>query len=190
MPTTRFKELIAHCGRPEIHLSWSVPTKDRVLQRAVMDNRLLTVHQQGRGAKKDFATVGLHPGKFVQYLVFPRSLRAFADRKVVGIDYDSLGRQLSVSVPEEVDPRVKSAPVSRPAKKGRRDGIKIAPFAEPDSPRPERADWTIEKPASVKTPVAVRPWNEEVRAAVTDLKAGRRQPALARLQALLAREES
>ncbi len=94
--TARFSEVVARSGTPEIHLTWTAPASDRVLQAALKQSRVLTVHQQVRGAKKDFGMVGLETGPDVQFLVFPKSLRSFAGRRVVGINYELLSNGLSL----------------------------------------------------------------------------------------------
>jgi hypothetical protein len=66
------------------------------LKKALKHHRVLTVHRRLRGAKKDFGVVGLEPARNAQFLVFPKSLRSFADRRVVGIDYDLLADAISV----------------------------------------------------------------------------------------------
>src|SRR4051794_22542152 len=93
--TARFSEVVARSGKPEVHLTWTEPTSDRVLQSALKQSRVLTVHQQTRGSKKDFGVVGLEPAPGTQFLIFPRSLRRFAGRRVVGINYELLGERLS-----------------------------------------------------------------------------------------------
>jgi hypothetical protein len=185
MRTARFKELVARCGHPEIHLSWSLPTKDRVLQRAVAQKRLLTVHQEGRGSKKDYAVVGLHPGKFVQYLVFPKSLHRFADRKIVGIDYGLFGQKLSMGLPQVIERRVRSAAVARPERKRAADANIVrfeAPAPENGRPSPTKAA----RPAQTQ-PLLLKPWFEEVAAAINEMKGGKHRTALRRLEALLSR---
>ena len=47
----------------------------------------MSVRQAVTGTKKDFGEVGYLTGTNITYLVFPKSLKAFADRRIVGIDY-------------------------------------------------------------------------------------------------------
>ncbi len=52
----------------------------------------MSVLKGTEGTKRDFGLVGFHPGKGTQYLIFPKSLRAFKDRRMAGIKYDLLQR--------------------------------------------------------------------------------------------------
>ena len=72
----------------------------------------MTVQQTAVGTKTDRGEVGFHPGTSRQFFVFPRSLRTFAGRTVVGIKYDLLGS------PEV--PKGERAAAPRPPKKAPR----------------------------------------------------------------------
>ncbi|MDB6057023.1 MAG: hypothetical protein JWO95_867 [Verrucomicrobiales bacterium] len=63
---------------------------DRHFNRAVRENRVLTVHQPIGTHKKDFDVVGFSEEKNVSYLVFPKRLRAQPETQVIGIKYDLL----------------------------------------------------------------------------------------------------
>ncbi|HEX2860769.1 MAG TPA: hypothetical protein VHN79_03985 [Lacunisphaera sp.] len=189
MKTARFKQVVAKCGRPEVHLSFSRPAKDEVLQKAAAANRLLTVQQESRGGKKDHGAVGLHPGKSVQYLLFPKSLRAYLGRNIVGIDYALLAEEVSASPPDQAPRR--DRPAKAPAEKRARGGTDARRRAKKEkepSPRSSRPKPIPESPEPVVP--RVRPWIEEVEAAVSELKAGQNAKALGRLRALLGRERN
>ena len=64
--------------------------RDPVFQKALKNHRVLSVHQELVGTKKDHGLVGFSEGPHAQYLIFPKSLRRFADRRVIGIDYELL----------------------------------------------------------------------------------------------------
>lgn len=88
--TVRFTQVVAKCGKPAVHDQWVVPEKDEPLKKAVKGDRVMTVHIHTVGAQKDHGEVGLvNKGQHV-LLIFPKSLRAFAERRVVGINYDLL----------------------------------------------------------------------------------------------------
>jgi hypothetical protein len=89
--TARFAQVVQTCGQPEVYLLLMDPKKDRSFQAAVKAQRVMTVHQDAVGTKSDRGEVGFAPGSQRQFLLFPRSLRAFAGRAVVGIKYDLLG---------------------------------------------------------------------------------------------------
>jgi hypothetical protein len=86
----RFAEVIQRAGRPELVTLWVDPAKDRDFQKAIREDRVMTIDQPTVGSRKDFGVVGFHPGKGVAYLRFPKSLSAFKDRRIIGIKYDLL----------------------------------------------------------------------------------------------------
>lgn len=90
--TVRFAELVTKAGKPAIHPLWTAPAKDRTFQRALKEHRVLTIHQQNVGAKKDFGVVGFHQSPLAQFAIFPKSLRAFEGRRVIGMNYDLLAQ--------------------------------------------------------------------------------------------------
>ena len=90
MKTARFAKVVEKCGKPEIHLVLLKPAKDRVLQKAVRQQRVMTVWQESIGIKADHGKVGFAPGPGRQFLIFPKSLQFFTGRTVVGIKYDLL----------------------------------------------------------------------------------------------------
>jgi hypothetical protein len=91
MPNTvRFSVVLQASGEPEVYLPLTNPRNDRQFMQAVREHRVLSLKQEPAGSKKDFATVGFVEEKFVSYLVFPKSLEAFEDKRVIGIKYDRL----------------------------------------------------------------------------------------------------
>lgn len=186
MKTARFSEMVARSGRPEIHLSWTEPTADRTLQAANKQSRVLTVHQKVRGAQKDFGVVGIEPGRDVQFLVFPKSLRRYAGRHVVGIRYDLLddapsagtkpsgrGRAATDSDLVSARPRKKKAEVK--FKKKSVSSHRPLPKAEVP-PEPIAFEPATEDNDPVKS---------EIRRALTDLSMGHVTKAKRRLTELL-----
>jgi hypothetical protein len=119
MKTVRFSKVIEKCGAPETYLVLMEPTKDRTLQAAVKTQRVMTVWQETVGTKTDRGEVGFHPGRNRQFLVFSKSLRAFAGCDVIGIKYELLS---SPSVPKSkraAPPKPPKEPKSKPAEKVR-----------------------------------------------------------------------
>ncbi|MGV3663460.1 MAG: hypothetical protein ACO1TE_25030 [Prosthecobacter sp.] len=89
--TVRFSQVVTKCGRPVVHDQWVALEKDAPLKKAVKENRVMTVHSHTVGAQKDHGEVGLAKRKGQQVLlIFLRSLGAFAEKRVVGINYDLL----------------------------------------------------------------------------------------------------
>jgi hypothetical protein len=90
MDTVRFAKIIESCGKPDTHLLLIDPAKDKALQAAIKSNRVMTVHQQSGGTKTDYGIIGFEPGAARQFLLFPKTLEPFADKRIIGIKYDLL----------------------------------------------------------------------------------------------------
>jgi hypothetical protein len=86
--TVRFSQVVEKAGKPEVYLTLTKPAKDRHLQSAIKAHKVMTVRQENAGGATDRGEIGFDEGPERQYLLFPRSLQRFADRKVVGIKYD------------------------------------------------------------------------------------------------------
>lgn len=120
MSSVRFTEVVKNCGRPESYVLLTDPTKDRELQAALKAGKVMTVFQASLGGKADHGEVGLETGPGRQFLVFPKSLKAYAGRPVIGIKYDLLESAepawVAASAPSAKKP-ARSVPVKRePAK--------------------------------------------------------------------------
>jgi hypothetical protein len=105
----RFSKLVEAAGKPSVHLLWMDPAKDIVLQKAIKANRVLTVHQRPGDTKADYGTVGFEKSVSGQILIFPKSLKQFSDKRVIGVKYDLL------EWPEV--PKDQEAPKARPPKR-------------------------------------------------------------------------
>lgn len=88
--TARFAAIVKAVGLPERYTLWQAPESDPRFQRAVRENRVMTVFQEPAKSKKDFGVVGWLKEKNASYLIFPKNLRDFTDKKIVGINYDLL----------------------------------------------------------------------------------------------------
>jgi hypothetical protein len=112
--TVRFSALVQAGGKPKIYLPLSDPKQDRNFMRAVREERVLSLIQKPTGAKKAFGTVGFVSEKHVAYLIFPKPLTAFADRRVVGIKYETV-EEADLSTPRLAQRSIKPAkPKPRP----------------------------------------------------------------------------
>lgn len=176
--TVRFAKLVAQGGTPEVHLSWVAPAKDRELQRAAKQHRLVTVHQRARGPK-DYGVVGLETAPDAQYLVFPKSLRAFAGRKVIGIKYEMLE--------DAADGSVRSTDTGKREKPKRAQKQTSASKRRSATKPPAPAAGEVETEAVFITDTD--PVKREARQALIALSAGRVAEAKRHLQAILARDE-
>jgi hypothetical protein len=83
--TARFSQVIEKCGKPQVYTLWQKPSADRHLQSQIRSNRVMTVQKSESGT--DFGIVGFKERKGATYLVFPKSLKRFADKRIIGIDW-------------------------------------------------------------------------------------------------------
>jgi hypothetical protein len=83
--TARFSELIEHCGKPQVYTLWQKPSGDRHLQAKIKNNRVMTILRSESGT--DFGIIGFKESREARYLIFPRSLRRFEDKRIIGIDW-------------------------------------------------------------------------------------------------------
>ena len=88
--TARFSQIVEKSGRPESYTLWQKPASDRHLQSEIKNNRVMTIQTSESGT--EFGIVGFKQGKGVRYLIFPKSLKRFENRRVVGINWDLVSR--------------------------------------------------------------------------------------------------
>lgn len=84
--SSRFSAVVEAAGRPQVYTLWQAPEKDRNLQSQVRQNRVMSIQRSESGS--DFGTVGLAKRKGAIHLVFPKSLKRFADQRIVGIKWE------------------------------------------------------------------------------------------------------
>jgi hypothetical protein len=84
--TARFAEVVEKAGRPETYTLWQKPAADRHLQSQIKNNRVMTIQRSESGT--EFGMAGFKQAKGANYLVFPKSLKRFENRRVVGINWD------------------------------------------------------------------------------------------------------
>ena len=84
--TARFADVVERCGEPEVYTLWQNPRTDRHFQSIIKTTRVMTVRASDTGT--EFGEVGFREQKGAQYLEFPKSLRRFAEKRVVGIKWD------------------------------------------------------------------------------------------------------
>ena len=84
--TARFAAVVEACGVPQVHIPWQSPKEDRRLQTQIRHARMMTIQRSESGS--DFGCVGLIERKGARYLVFPKSLKRFADQRIVGIKWE------------------------------------------------------------------------------------------------------
>jgi hypothetical protein len=86
--TIRFSQIVEKCGQPNVYTLWEKPTADRRFQAQLKNSRVMTVQKSQSGT--DFGIIGFKERKGARYLVFPKSLKKFADKRVIGIDWTRL----------------------------------------------------------------------------------------------------
>ena len=87
--TARFSQVIEDCGDPQVYTLWQKPSVDRHLQSQIKNNRVMTILKSESGT--DFGIVGFKESKEARYLIFPKSLKRFAEKRIVGIDWALVG---------------------------------------------------------------------------------------------------
>ena len=83
--TARFSQVIENCGKPQVYTLWQKPSADRHLQAHINKNRVMTILKSESGT--DFGIVGFRGSSGARYLIFPRSLKRFADKRIIGVDW-------------------------------------------------------------------------------------------------------
>ena len=84
--TARFAEVVEKCGKPEVYTLWQKPAADRHFKSFMKNNRVMTIQRSESGT--DFGLVGFKERPGARYLIFPKSLKRFADKRLVGINWD------------------------------------------------------------------------------------------------------
>ena len=83
--TARFSEVIENCGKPHIYTLWQKPSADRHLQAQIKKNRAMTILKSE--SETDFGIVAFKESREARYLIFPKSLQPFAEKRIIGIDW-------------------------------------------------------------------------------------------------------
>jgi hypothetical protein len=84
--TVRFTQIAEKIGKPGVYTLWQKPGQDRHLQSQIKKNRVMTIQRSDSGI--EFGLVGFREQKGAGYLVFPKSLKQFENKRVVGINWD------------------------------------------------------------------------------------------------------
>jgi hypothetical protein len=81
----RFSQVTGNCGKPQVYTLWQKPSADRHLQAEIKKNRVMTILKSESGT--DFGIVGFKESKEARYLIFPKSLKRFVEKRIIGIDW-------------------------------------------------------------------------------------------------------
>lgn len=84
--TKRFAEIVDKAGKPEPYTLWQKPAQDRHLQSQIKNHRVMTIQASDTGT--EFGIVGFKERKAARYLVFPKSLKRFENKRVIGVNWD------------------------------------------------------------------------------------------------------
>ncbi len=88
MKLLNVKTIVEKSGRPESYTLWQKPSADRHLQSQIKNNRVMTIQRSESGT--EFGIVGFKQAQGARYLIFPKSLKRFENKRVVGINWDLL----------------------------------------------------------------------------------------------------
>jgi hypothetical protein len=87
--TARFSHIIESCGNPQVYTLWQKPSADRHLQAQIKKTRVMTILKSESGT--DFGIIGFKESREARYLIFPKSLKRFAEQRIIGIDWALVG---------------------------------------------------------------------------------------------------
>ena len=83
--TARFSQIIEKCGKPQVYTLWQKPSADRHLQAQIKKTRVMTILKSESGT--DLGIAGFKESREARYLIFPKSLKRFAEKRIIGIDW-------------------------------------------------------------------------------------------------------
>lgn len=87
----RFTQLAKAAGKPHAATLWVKDAKtDPVFNKAIKENRIVSVHHVNVGTKKDSGQVGFATEGAFTYLIFPKAIPMAAGTKVIGLKFDQL----------------------------------------------------------------------------------------------------
>jgi hypothetical protein len=82
----RFAVVVEKCGRPKTYTLWQQPGKDRHFQSQIKRDHIMTIARTETGT--EYGMVGFLERQGALYLEFPKSLKRFANRRIVGIKWE------------------------------------------------------------------------------------------------------
>jgi hypothetical protein len=180
--TVRFARVVATSGQPEAYTLWAAPEKDRALQAALKQHRVMTVHQENAGSKADYGQVGFDPKNHGSILLFPKSLKPFEGQKIIGVKYDLLAEppapkdRIEIKPPKETKRPERNRPTpGSPAETFLRI-FKPEEVEESDEDAQPKKSVRKQKKQSPRTPdtdKALADLTKEVRKAMSQLQAGK-----------------
>jgi hypothetical protein len=185
MSTIRFSKIVEAAGKPIVHVLWVSPEKDPILKKAIDAERVMTVRQGLANGKADYGTVGFQKGLSGQILIFPGSLKRFADKRVTGVKYD-LFEWPTIPKSQQVD---KVVPPKRSAK-GKASQIQVHAVAKPSIVAERPAATVIKFPdpeddEASETNSEIEELKKQVRLAIQALEEGKQVAAFKLLSRII-----
>ena len=185
MSTVRFSKIVEAAGKPIVHVLWVDPEKDPILKKAIEAERVMTVRQGSPDGKADYGLVGFEKGVSGQILIFPRSLKRFADQRVTGVKYE-LFEWPTIPKSQQAD---KAVPPKRSGK-GKPDQTEIPVVSEPSVVTERPATTLIKFPApedheATGNDPEIEQLRKQVRLAIQALEEGKQVAAFKLLSSIL-----
>ena len=84
--TARFADVVERAGKPEPYTLWQKPAQDRHLQSEIKNHHVMTILRTDAG--REFGMIGFKEKKGASYLIFPKGLKRFENRRIVGMNWD------------------------------------------------------------------------------------------------------
>jgi hypothetical protein len=84
--TARFADIVERSGKPEPYTLWQKPAQDRRLQSEIKNHCVMTILKTDAGS--EFGIIGFKEKKGASYLIFPKGLKRFENRRIVGVSWD------------------------------------------------------------------------------------------------------
>src|SRR5437899_12427740 len=94
--TIRFSQIVKERGQPNVYTLWEKPSADRRFRAQLKNSRVMTVQKSESGT--DFGIIGFKETKGARYLVFPKSLKGSADKRVIATNCATFGQVLAMNV--------------------------------------------------------------------------------------------
>ena|ERR1700683_4117730 len=154
MKTVRFSKVVEKCGKPEVYLLMTETDPD--FQRCLHDVKIMSLSDDSHGAGTEYGIVGYDKKRKGQLLLFPKTLKAFEEMKVVGIKYDLFAEEetsepspkkktTAKEFPKKAKVRPSTKPVSRPPKKAaKKASSKVIHFPKPEVDDEEKNETAAE----------------------------------------------
>jgi hypothetical protein len=140
MKSVRFSKVVEKSGKPEVYLLMSETDPD--FHKALEADKIMSLSDESHGSGTEYGTVGYDKKRHGQLLLFPKSLRSFADAKIIGIKYDLFA--------EDFGDEEKEVSSSRTKEKKEAKGKQPKPLPPKKTEKPAKQKKTQPKPSPKK----------------------------------------